>query len=26
LAVQCKVICDEITLWQYLKRGIELRL
>lgn len=26
LAVQCVVICDEITLFQYFKRGIELRL
>jgi hypothetical protein len=25
MAVQCKVICDEITLFQYLKRGIHLR-
>jgi len=26
MAVQCKVICDEITLFQYLKRGIQVRL
>lgn len=25
MAVHCKVICDEITLFQYLKRGINLR-
>lgn len=26
MAVHCKVICDEITLFQYLKRGIQLSL
>ena len=25
MAVQCKVICDEITLFQFLKRGIHFR-
>ncbi len=26
MAVQCKVICDEITIFTFLKRGIHLRL
>ena len=25
MAVQCKVICDEITIFEFLKRGIHLR-
>ena len=25
MAVQCKVICDEITIFEFLKRGIRLR-
>ena len=26
MAVQCKVVCDEITIYQYLKRGIQQSL
>lgn len=26
MAVQCKVVCDRITLYQYLKRGVQLSL
>ncbi len=26
MAVQCKVICDKITIFEFLKRGIHLRL
>jgi len=25
MAVQCKVICDEITIFEFLKRGMHLR-
>ena len=25
MAVQCRVICDEITIFEFLKRGIHLR-